>query len=160
MHRQTAEFRYFGGLVHEQGSLTREINHRSKAAWACFKRYETELFDRPGAPFRLKARLLKAEAVEAAQARHPPADVIRPGAAEGRLPERTIRQRRLFFAGAVARQPDGRLPKRLMFGELAGGENPEKGSPEQNWLTCLKDCLLYTSPSPRDKRQSRMPSSA
>ena len=23
-----------------------------------------------------------------------------------------------------------------------------------------KDCLLYTSPSPRDKRQSRMPSSA
>ena len=25
---------------------------------------------------------------------------------------------------------------------------------------CLGDCLLYTSPSPRDKRQSRMPSSA
>ena len=25
---------------------------------------------------------------------------------------------------------------------------------------CLKNCLLYTSPSPRDKRQSRMPSSA
>ena len=24
----------------------------------------------------------------------------------------------------------------------------------------LKGCLLYTSPSPRDKRQSRMPSSA
>ena len=24
----------------------------------------------------------------------------------------------------------------------------------------LKPCLLYTSPSPRDKRQSRMPSSA
>ena len=24
----------------------------------------------------------------------------------------------------------------------------------------LPDCLLYTSPSPRDKRQSRMPSSA
>ena len=26
--------------------------------------------------------------------------------------------------------------------------------------TKCKDCLLYTSPSPRDKRQSRMPSSA
>ena len=24
----------------------------------------------------------------------------------------------------------------------------------------MKNCLLYTSPSPRDKRQSRMPSSA
>ena len=27
-------------------------------------------------------------------------------------------------------------------------------------LTCDGTCLLYTSPSPRDKRQSRMPSSA
>ena len=34
-----------------------------------------------------------------------------------------------------------------MFGELSR-------------MTQFKDCLLYTSPSPRDKRQSRMPSSA
>ena len=27
-------------------------------------------------------------------------------------------------------------------------------------LNALEACLLYTSPSPRDKRQSRMPSSA
>ena len=27
-------------------------------------------------------------------------------------------------------------------------------------LVWVYDCLLYTSPSPRDKRQSRMPSSA
>ena len=27
-------------------------------------------------------------------------------------------------------------------------------------IALLKSCLLYTSPSPRDKRQSRMPSSA
>ena len=27
-------------------------------------------------------------------------------------------------------------------------------------IQTLKPCLLYTSPSPRDKRQSRMPSSA
>ena len=27
-------------------------------------------------------------------------------------------------------------------------------------ITDILDCLLYTSPSPRDKRQSRMPSSA
>ena len=33
---------------------------------------------------------------------------------------------------------------------------------KKKWLTKLLegDCLLYTSPSPRDKRQSRMPSSA
>ena len=27
-------------------------------------------------------------------------------------------------------------------------------------IEIIKSCLLYTSPSPRDKRQSRMPSSA
>ena len=30
----------------------------------------------------------------------------------------------------------------------------------QNALALVISCLLYTSPSPRDKRQSRMPSSA
>ena len=33
--------------------------------------------------------------------------------------------------------------------------DPNKGHFKKN-----EDCLLYTSPSPRDKRQSRMPSSA
>ena len=31
---------------------------------------------------------------------------------------------------------------------------------QQRLLAAVRDCLLYTSPSPRDKRQSRMPSSA
>ena len=35
---------------------------------------------------------------------------------------------------------------------------PDKIDEMNNLLS--KDCLLYTSPSPRDKRQSRMPSSA
>ena len=30
----------------------------------------------------------------------------------------------------------------------------------KNTVTNVNACLLYTSPSPRDKRQSRMPSSA
>ena len=29
-----------------------------------------------------------------------------------------------------------------------------------SYIAAVKACLLYTSPSPRDKRQSRMPSSA
>ena len=40
------------------------------------------------------------------------------------------------------------------FGQ-PGGQKPGCGFPVSHWL-----CLLYTSPSPRDKRQSRMPSSA
>ena len=33
-------------------------------------------------------------------------------------------------------------------------------APEPALDAKVPDCLLYTSPSPRDKRQSRMPSSA
>ena len=50
-----------------------------------------------------------------------------------------MEKRRLLFAGAMARQPTGRLPKRLMDGKLVGGEDSGKGRPEQNWLDCLKD---------------------
>ena len=38
--------------------------------------------------------------------------------------------------------------------EDANLENPDE------ILQLLRDCLLYTSPSPRDQRGSRMPSSA
>ncbi|CAB1118616.1 unnamed protein product [Ectocarpus sp. CCAP 1310/34] len=53
--------------------------------------------------------------------------------------EATVRQRRLLFAGAVARQSDGRLPKRLMLGDIVGGKDPESGRSEKNWVLCLKD---------------------
>ena len=36
----------------------------------------------------------------------------------------------------------------------------DKGAAINLYRDILSDCLLYTSPSPRDKRQSRMPSSA
>ena len=35
-----------------------------------------------------------------------------------------------------------------------------QGTPDQGPAHALKSCLLYTSPSPRDMRRSRMPSSA
>lgn len=53
--------------------------------------------------------------------------------------EAIVRTRRLLFAGALARQPDGRLPKRLAFGALTGGEDPGPGCPKQNWLKCLRN---------------------
>ena len=39
----------------------------------------------------------------------------------------------------------------------AGHKNKNK---TKEWSENTLSCLLYTSPSPRDKRQSRMPSSA
>ena len=46
--------------------------------------------------------------------------------------------------------------KSTVLNSLAGLDSPSSGE-----ISVLgKPCLLYTSPSPRDKRQSRMPSSA
>ena len=54
--------------------------------------------------------------------------------------EATIRQRRLLFAGALARQGDKRFPKRLLFaGRLEGGEDPGLGQPAQHWHKSLRD---------------------
>ena len=180
-YAQTAQFRYLGGLVDEDGELTQEINHRSRAAWACIRRFSRELFNRPRAPWRLKVRLLRAEAMEALLygcMTWPPrrdhyrllrrthhrlllrvigyhrergtyrqlsyAQVLKKTGCQS--VEATIRQRRLLFAGAMARQPAGRLPKRLMDGKLVGGEDPGKGRPEQNWMDCLRTTSKRTEP--------------
>ena len=64
-YHQVHQFVYLGGLITEDADITRDINRRTKIAWGCFRKFSTELFDRPSAPLRLKARLLKAEAMEA-----------------------------------------------------------------------------------------------
>ena len=43
---------------------------------------------------------------------------------------------------------------------IATNDDPAKYQKLSEPLILDSDCLLYTSPSPRDKRQSRMPSSA
>ena len=51
----------------------------------------------------------------------------------------------------------------LMFGMahgLAANAGEDKITKGYNSMDAMGCCLLYTSPSPRDKRQSRMPSSA
>ena len=42
----------------------------------------------------------------------------------------------------------------------ATGRGPERIVTEDMEFTGLGSCLLYTSPSPRDRQKSRMPSSA
>ncbi|CAN0246323.1 unnamed protein product, partial [Laminaria digitata] len=50
-------------------------------------------------------------------------------------------RRRLFFAGAVARPNEGRLPRRVMLGTIPGAENPRPGGQWNTWRRCLVEDL-------------------
>ena len=64
-YSEVHQFVYLGGLITENADLARDINCRTKITWECFRKFSTELFDRPSAPISSKARFLKAEAMEA-----------------------------------------------------------------------------------------------
>ena len=55
--------------------------------------------------------------------------------------ETAIRKRRLLFAGAVQRTNNERRTRRVMFGTMAGGENPGPGRPKKKWAQCPVDDL-------------------
>ena len=168
-YQKVHQFVYLGGLITEDADITGDINRHTKIAWGSVRKFSTELFDRPSAPLRLKAWLLKAEAMEALlyecmtwaprnahyrQLRtthhklllqvigyHRVHGTFRNMTyakalkkAGSQSVEATIRQRRLLFAGVLARQGDKRLPKWLLFAErLEGGEDPGPGQPAQHW---------------------------
>ena len=64
VYKQTIEFVYLGGAITADRDLSIEITRRLQRAWACFQRYDMEIYDRPGVRLRLKVRLLKAEVIE------------------------------------------------------------------------------------------------
>ena len=61
--------------------------------------------------------------------------------------------------GAIVTGPIPLPTKKKIFTVLKS-PHVNKKSREQFQLSSYKSCLLYTSPSPRDQRGSRMPSSA
>ena len=54
-YHQVHQSVYLGGLVTEDADTTRYINHRTKIARGCFRKFSTELFDRSSALIRLEA---------------------------------------------------------------------------------------------------------
>ena len=54
---------------------------------------------------------------------------------------------------------DGKKSKQIIFNNLNATANEQYSTPIANKIK-ISYCLLYTSPSPRDMRRSRMPSSA
>ena len=64
---------------------------------------------------------------------------------------------RASFRAALERYPDASDASAVSASRLARAHPEARGNPLAEQIFA---CLLYTSPSPRDKRQSRMPSSA
>ena len=56
--------------------------------------------------------------------------------------------------------PHQRAAEKLACEHEKGSDAWKKWRDGEGWQKWNQACLLYTSPSPRDKRQSRMPSSA
>ena len=66
-----------------------------------------------------------------------------------------------FAEGKTKRIIEGPKPHTVLLqavNRLTGGDAARVAEIDE--IGVFKTCLLYTSPSPRDKRQSRMPSSA
>ena len=61
----------------------------------------------------------------------------------------TIWKRQLGFAGALVRQGDSRLSKRVMFGQLAVQGPKRGGRPATSWVDCLQKNLEAFEAVPR-----------
>ncbi|CAN0212882.1 unnamed protein product [Ascophyllum nodosum] len=52
--------------------------------------------------------------------------------------ETTLRTRRLLWAGTLLRMSGGRLPKRIVFGNLEGAVRRGRGGKEKEWTNCVQ----------------------
>ena len=59
--------------------------------------------------------------------------------------ETTLRTRRLLWAGTLLRMSNGRLPKRIMFGNLKGAVRRGRGGKEKEWTDCVQSDIRVFS---------------
>ena len=52
--------------------------------------------------------------------------------------ETTLRTRKLLWAGTLIRMSGGRLPKRVMFGNLEGAVRRGRDGKENKWTDCVQ----------------------
>ena len=95
----------------ETPDMSVEIARRTRACWMRIGRYQRELYDQPKVVLSLKTRMVKAEAIEA-----------------------------LLYGCSTwtLRMSGGRLPKRVMFGNLEGVVRRGRGGEEKEWTDCVQ----------------------
>ena len=64
VYNQTNEFVYLGGNVNHDADLSIEVDRCIRNAWCSFRKYNSELYNRPCASLELKVRMLRAEILE------------------------------------------------------------------------------------------------
>ena len=64
-YKQVQFFTYLRDAVTETPDASVEIARRTCACWMCIRRYLRKLYDQPKVALSLKARMVKAEAIEA-----------------------------------------------------------------------------------------------
>ena len=80
---------------------------------------------------------------------------------EGRAIAELFRGRNVDLAAMNQRMRDEMSAEGLPYGKRTHTYNSRLAQELGSWGDTLEDtCLLYTSPSPRDRQKSRMPSSA
>ena len=171
--KQVQSFTYLGGAVTEVPDMSVEIARRNRACWMRIRRYLRELYDQPKVSLSLKARMVKAEAIETlfygcstwtlrqehyAKLRTVHHRVLlRIIGAQRKRPdhrmtsynraleitgcesiETTLRTRRLLWAGTLLRMSGGRLPKRIVFGNLEGAVRRGRGGKAKEWTDCVQ----------------------
>ena len=80
------------------------------------------------------------------------------GTEEGGSNIRTVREEADIVLQAIGEESVNGIARPADIILLQEQQQPDTTT--QDFLERINACLLYTSPSPRDKRQSRMPSSA
>ena len=70
--------------------------------------------------------------------------------------ETTIRKRQLGFAGALVRQGDSRLLKRVMFGRLAVRRPKREGRPATSRVDCLQKNLRGLRGGPAQRQRTEV----
>ena len=65
IYKQVQSFTYLGDTVTETPDMSVEIARRARACWTRITRYSLELNGQPKVALSLKARMVKAEAIEA-----------------------------------------------------------------------------------------------
>ena len=163
IYKQVQSFTYLGGAVTETPDMSVEIARRTSACWARIRRYSRELYgalsqDPDGKGRSNRSPPVWMQYVDPRQEHYAKLRTVhhrvllRIIGAQRKRPdhrmtsynraleitgcesiETTLRTRRLLWAGTLLRMNGGRLPKRIMFGNLEGAVCRGRGGKEKEW---------------------------